>query len=643
MLTACSAPCADQAHTLPGVKIARAPVIDGVVDLEKEWAGAPSGTGFVDMETGGNAPVETKFWLAYDDKFVYFAAKLSDPDPKSIKATEYRTNVSLTGDDSITVYLDPFGNLAEVNSFAMNCRGATNVYVAGGRAAKREWLGEFVAKGRTTADGWEVEARIPWAIMSLPSAGRRTLRFNVSRYYSRNQRYSNWCYLVPNPENMGKWADVEVPRSDRSRTLKLLPFGYLGAVDAGNGIFDGGLDLKTSLTDRAEFVGSIKPDFRNIENQILSLDFSHFERIADESRPFFMEGGDYFSLGGDEKIFITQAIPDFDVGAKAYGKLDDKTSFGVLNMTTLGEWNAFVGSATHAIDNVTQIQVGATSYDKPGQKNETGMLFAQRQFGPLALYDDNMWSFDEVRGEGRRNNAGFFFGQDRWQAYGEYVEVSPDFDPAIGYSPEQNLKGVNGSLGYTAVFPHTSLSEESINLFGVNYQNFDDTHYRSQFSATSSTAWKSGTQLVLTGYFDRFGGIDERLFTASVVKPRGDPYRFWSAGATYGSILGQTYLSPTLAASYRPIQKLQTDLRYQVVDNLTYTDQVILTANYDMGNDNGISGRIVKQGDNWNAFVAYRRSGNMGNEYYLILGDPNALSFHASLILKVTIPFDLRF
>ena len=131
-------------------------------------------------------------------------------------------------------------------------------------------------------------------------------------------------------------------------------------------------------------------------------------------------------------------------------------------------------------------------------------------------------------------------------------------------------------------------------------------------------------------------------FTVSLEKPRNDSYRRWSIGTTWGSYLGSTYLSPTVSASYRPLQKLQLDLRYQVVDNLTYFDQVIFTANYDMGRDSGISGRIVKQGDNVNGFLAYRRSGNMGNEYYLILGDPNASSFRLSLIFKVTIPFEIR-
>ena len=40
--------------------------------------------------------------------------------------------------------------------------------------------------------------------------------------------------------------------------------------------------MKTSLTDQIDLVGTINPDFRNVENQVLSVDFSYFERLAGE-------------------------------------------------------------------------------------------------------------------------------------------------------------------------------------------------------------------------------------------------------------------------------------------------------------------------------------------------------------------------
>jgi hypothetical protein len=70
---------------------------------------------------------------------------------------------------------------------------------------------------------------------------------------------------------------------------------------------------------------------------------------------------------------------------------------------------------------------------------------------------------------------------------------------------------------------------------------------------------------------------------------------------------------------------------------------VILGANDDLRRNRAISGRIVYQTGQTNAYLAFRRSGNRGTEYYLILGDPNATHFRASLLLKVVTPFDVAF
>jgi len=65
------------------------------------------------------------------------------------------------------------------------------------------------------------------------------------------------------------------------------------------------------------------------------------------------------------------------------------------------------------------------------------------------------------------------------------------------------------------------------------------------------------------------------------------------------------------------------DLSTQFVDYAGTDKLLILSGNYDLGNDKSISGRIVQAGDDINAYVALRRSGNAGMEYFLILGDPN--------------------
>ena len=61
----------------------------------------------------------------------------------------------------------------------------------------------------------------------------------------------------------------------------------------------------------------------------------------------------------------------------------------------------------------------------------------------------------------------------------------------------------------------------------------------------------------------------------------------------------------------------------------------------DLGRNRAISGRVVYQSGLTDGYLAFRRSGNRGTEYCLILGDPNALRFRASLLLKIISPIDI--
>jgi hypothetical protein len=109
----------------------------------------------------------------------------------------------------------------------------------------------------------------------------------VSRFVPRTQRRSVFGYTGGGRlANTPRWTDVALPAPSRVRTLHLLPYTFGGVDPAGGGIARSGLDVKAPLAGNIQLVGTVRPDFRNIENQILSLDFSRFERLAGETRPF---------------------------------------------------------------------------------------------------------------------------------------------------------------------------------------------------------------------------------------------------------------------------------------------------------------------------------------------------------------------
>lgn len=630
-------------HALPGIKLDEPPTIDGVIH-PAEWEGASTGTGSFDENTGRPAPEPMQFWIAYDERYIYLSAKLGDRNPESIQAVETRTNVSFNGDDSFILAIDPFGTLSDLNQFQINPKGATNLKIAGGRAAKREWLGEIEAKGRVTPEGWECEARIPWAVMSLPSAGNRTLRFTVGRYLNRDQRVYIWNDISGGKtENIGRWTGVEVPRLDRGRSIKLLPYGYAGADRDDGAIFNAGLDFKSSITSDIELVGTINPDFRNVENQVLSLDFSHFERLAGESRPFFLEGQSYFSTSRDASIFASQRIGSFDAGAKAYGRLSPRTTFALLDTADFGNQNAVAANVAHSFDGRSSVTAAVSQLDGDGKTNTATFLGGQMGLGAFSGFVQGSTTDDTAVGRAGRFNTGVVFEQAGWNGVLEYTTIDSNFLPRLGFAPQRGYRGVKGNLGYVRPIERGRLMEVGFQLELEDLHAHGGGLYRRGGAANGSITLRDGTDFDFGFGHSEFEGFDDRYQFVSIERPRGNPYQRWQIDYLWGEFAGKRYRSLAPGLSLRPLRGFQIQVRYQHVVHFDTLEQLVVSANYELNKVDAVSGRLISTEGDTNFYLAYRRSGNRGNEYYLILGDPNARTFRPSVIFKLVAPLEIRF
>jgi hypothetical protein len=628
--------------TVPGRFIEQKPVIDGIIG-DEEWSIAGSFQGLVDSQTGEAAPEPATFWIAYDDKFIYFAARMFDSVPGQIQASEYRTNVSLRGDDTVTLRVDPFGNLTDFNSFSMNARGATNLEIAGGRAAKREWLGDFLAQGRITDQGWEVEARIPWSVMRLPAQGTRDVRFNVERNHRRLQRsYVHSFTRGGRVELTPMMLGVRIPPPERGH-WQLLPYVYAGHDQRTGLVLNSGVDFRRSLTDQLDLVGSVNPDFRNIENQVLSLDFSYFERLAAESRPFFLEGAQFFRTSMEAPIFASQRIQGFDAGVKAFGKIDDQTDIGIMDTIDFGNENAAVARIQHRLSPRRSLNVAYAGLKRQGLSNEA--LFASyfSGSGPYTSYFQVSGTQDTERGNGHRMNGGIFFRGDKgvnWSL--DYVEIDDDFLPRVGFAPERDLRGLTGRFEYLRPSGRGSVMEYGYTLSGGYFRTMEGKPYRERVGLSTTTTFVDGTDLDFDIRQERFRGFNDQTFGFDVERPRGDPYRRARFGFVTGTRGGMPYRSLSGGFGYRPVNTLQLSLSYQQVLRLGKTvDQIIGGFSYDLGRDQSVSGRYVQSEGTSNYYVAFRQSGNKGVEYFMILGDPSADRFTRNLVIKAVFPFQL--
>jgi hypothetical protein len=249
-----------------------------------------------------------------------------------------------------------------------------------------------------------------------------------------------------------------------------------------------------------------------------------------------------------------------------------------------------------------------------------------------------MGTADTVAGKGVYNTATVAYQKNGLSLFGSWDAVSPDFVPRLGFMPETDYKGMTYEVDYQSVLKKGAVSEIGTSSFIQNYQRYGGGHYRDTLFNQLVVQMRNGIGLQYQNFQEDFLGTFDHLNSLRAVYPQGDPYRHINVQYDWGRLALADYRSSSVGYSYRPVNNLQLSATYQHVDHTDRSDLGILGFNWDIGRDRYFSGRVVKRDHDWNAYVAFRKSGNRGVEYFLIFGDPNAPKFKTSLILKVIWP-----
>lgn len=316
-------------------------VVDGRMD-EPSWQAAPLEEGFtqVSPDEGRPAAVRTAFRVLWDDEYLYFGAICDDPEPPT--ATLSRRDRFVEG-DSVQFDLDTTLDRRTAYHF--------QVYAAGQQLDAlhfndtdftTDWDTAWESAVARNGQGWSVEMKIPLRSLRIPDQVK-VMGFNVYRKLSRRQEEDQWRFR-PNgrPGDVSRLGLIDgVEGVHPVRALELRPYlaaKYLRNVpshgkahpDLGSCAtlaFDAdrqvgacaGLDLRYNLASDLALVGTLNPDFGQVEADSRVLNLTTFETFFPEKRPFFLEGLDLFKLpmradvggpyGGDAyQIFYSRRI-----------------------------------------------------------------------------------------------------------------------------------------------------------------------------------------------------------------------------------------------------------------------------------------------------------------------------------------------
>ena len=628
---------------LRAVKIAHPPVIDGSLD-DACWNETPKANTFIDERTEKPAKNQSVGHLAYTDTAIYVGLHLYDDAPDKIVARQTKDQTWFQGEDSVSFSLDPFHThqFSDRNFFMVNPLGTKYAHLATGRAEKSEWIGLWKTAAQIVEDGWIVEMEIPWQMIDYPETTQPIgMGINIDRFQQRTGEKSWWSNLGIHEfrENDGYWVDVLPP--PRKRDLKVLPYIIGGISEMGTDASEytariGG-DVRYEVTSQLRLIGSVNPDFDNIEQAVEGIDFSYGERYVEDRRPFFSEGGNLYRF---DKFFYSRRVADMDAGLNLFGKVEKNTSIGVLSTYHKNNQNGIFRVSRTFTETANANAAVLTHHTKDGETNTVGYLSGNMRYNKVSAksYFAQSWM-----GEISENTAHLdltYKGRIA-QTYLQSFFVSPNFVNHLGYHPFTGYRGVVlGSYvlnewrdGYLRAIQLNAETELS-NTYGRETSPSADNVFRRTLYLAATLLTHSDYMLVSTWEGGRFGEFFDSIFTIGASANATNQFNTIGVGYTVGESAGQTLHSVGTQLKFCAYG-FTAQLITQIQRHFETTHQNILTVSYDFTPALSLGSRLIWQAEHRNVYFALRKSGYAGTDFFMIVGDPNAQEFKQKFTAKV--------
>jgi hypothetical protein len=319
--------------------------VDGSLD-EPAWAEAARLTGFSLYAPTDGVPAEetTEVLVFYSPTAIHFGVRAAAAEG-SVRATLAQRD-RLQTEDRVEVFLSTFNDAREALYFAFNPLGvqADGVLVEGA-AGRTGAFGElatgrqepdlapdyvFDSKGRLTAEGYEVEVRIPFKSLRFSSAEEQSWRLHVTRRREATGREDSWVPAKRASASFLGQAGTLTGLRDLRRGLVLdvtpeVTSSVNGAAEGDDWGYDAerpqpGVTARWGVTSDLTLTGTANPDFSQVEADANELSFDPRSAVfIGEKRPFFLDGIE--QLQTPNRLIYTRRIVDPLAAVKLTGKV----------------------------------------------------------------------------------------------------------------------------------------------------------------------------------------------------------------------------------------------------------------------------------------------------------------------------------
>src|SRR5207248_11539370 len=236
---------------------------------------------------------------------LYFGFTCRDPQPKRIAIHGMQRDGDTSGDDTVSIVLDPYGDHRTGYFFLINSVGArVDGLISGPDGVSLDWDGIWDARTQRTSDGWSVEIVIPTRTLSF-ARSLNQWGLNVERFVPRERLTLRWS----SPTLDSSLYDLSragvligLDELQHGRGLEFTPYvtGRSTSHFQGNGhAWQGatGGEFTWKVTPQLVTVFTANTDFAETEVDARQINLTRFPLFFPEKRAFFLEGANQYDFG----------------------------------------------------------------------------------------------------------------------------------------------------------------------------------------------------------------------------------------------------------------------------------------------------------------------------------------------------------
>jgi hypothetical protein len=450
--------------------------LDGRLN-EPAWQHAPILKLTQQSPKPGEATVfDTEVRVVVTSDRLYFGFTCHDPQPNRIAVHGMQRDGNMSGDDTVSIVLDTYGDRRTGYFFQVNAAGArVDGLIANAQSANLDWDGVWDVRTQRTADGWTAEIVIPTRTLSF-ARGLDRWGLNLERFIARERTTLRWSsptldsflYDLSRAGGLSGLGELQ-----QGLGLEFSPYvtgrstSHFGGAGHAWQAATGG-DFTWKITPQLVTVFTANTDFAETEVDARQINLTRFPLFFPEKRAFFLEGTNQYEFGlglSDEFIpFFSRRIGllngdqiPIDAGVKLNGRVG-RWNVAALDVQTRDS----VGASSGLVPGVN-LFAGRVSYDLT-EKFRVGTIVTNGD--PQGFRSNRLFGFDAVyRTSNLLGNKNFFLGawtarndgdvaagdrqgwgfkidypNDLWDCGTSLNQYGEALDPALGFLPRPGTR-----------------------------------------------------------------------------------------------------------------------------------------------------------------------------------------------------------